>query len=250
MNEAWRGGVATVAITSLVPLVVMVPLAMREALLRRVLPSLVALAAGALLGAACFHLLPEAVARYPERPLFVALMTLAGAALFAIVERTMHRVATGRLADGARGGGPGGRRPLVPLLVAGDALHNLVDGVLVGASFLASPSLGVLTAVAVALHELPRELGTFGVFVHAGVPARRAIVYNLATGLVAVAGAAVALTIGTRAESFAASMLPFAAGTFLYLAAAIVRQPAGTRAASLVTAAVGASLVGVAALVR
>jgi zinc and cadmium transporter len=132
-------------------------------------------------------------------------------------------------------------RALVPLTIASDALHNLIDGVLIASAFLARPSLGVVTGVAIALHELPRELGTFAVCVRGGMTPRRAILFNVGTGLLAVAGALGALLVGARAGSAGTMLMPFAAGNFLYLAAAILwserdalRPPLAMRAAGFV----------------
>jgi zinc and cadmium transporter len=108
------------------------------------------------------------------------------------------------------------------LNLVGDGLHNLLDGMLIAATFLAGPSAGLLATLAVALHEVPRELGTFGVYVHAGVSARRALAYNAASGLLAAVGAAVTLAAGGRATGLAGAMLPFAAGNFLYVGASLV----------------------------
>ena len=100
----------------------------------------------------------------------------------------------------------------------GDALHNFVDGSLIAAGFLTDPTIGILTVVAVGLHELPREVGTFGLFVHGGIRPMRAVLYNLVTAGVAMVGAALTLSVGQRMASATTFLLPVAAGTYLYIA--------------------------------
>jgi zinc and cadmium transporter len=113
-------------------------------------------------------------------------------------------------------------RTLVTLNLLGDGLHNLIDGMLIAATFLTNPTVGVLTTVAVSLHEIPRELGSFGVLVHGGVPARRAVLYNVCTALLAALGAVAVLSAGAHAAAVARALLPFAAGNFLFIAGSLV----------------------------
>lgn len=117
---------------------------------------------------------------------------------------------------------------LVPLAFTGDAIHNLVDGMLIAAGFLTDPAFGFLTALAIGLHELPRELGTFGLFVHGGVHPMRAVAYNLVTALISFIGAAATLLVGSHMARLGENILPFAAGSYLYIAVA-VGIPALTR---------------------
>jgi zinc and cadmium transporter len=109
------------------------------------------------------------------------------------------------------------------MTLVGDTIHNLVDGMLIAAGFLADPSVGILTVVAVGLHELPREIGSFSLFVHGGVRPMRAVAYNALTGVVAMAGAALTLVVGTQVVGLANYLLPVAAGTYLYIAQVVGR---------------------------
>ena len=110
---------------------------------------------------------------------------------------------------------------LVPLAFTGDAIHNLVDGMLIAAGFLTDPGFGFLTALAIGLHELPREVGTFGLFLHGGVHPMRAVAYNLVTALVSFVGAAITLLVGSHMARLGENILPFAAGSYLYIAVAV-----------------------------
>ncbi len=231
-TAVWRDTLLAVLVVSVLPLAGMAVLAANERAVRRAGTSLVCFAVGALLGAALFHLIPEAYERAPA-PRAVPAAVLAGTATFFALDRLLH----GRHGDHApRPAAPRPpaprRRALVALTVLGDGLHNLLDGMLIAATFLTDPAVGVLTTVAVSLHEVPRELGTFGVLVHGGVSPRRALAYNGWTALLAFAGAAAVLAAGPHAAALARALLPFAAGNFLYIAASLLvplLRPAGSR---------------------
>ena len=225
----WRDAFAAVALVSAVPLAALGVLVWDARVVLRWAPHAAAVAAGALLGGALFQLLPEAYDRNADRAT-VPVVVAAGVAAFFVLEWLLHGTHDHHDDAHALSGGEsatdasGRRRALVRLAITGDALHNLVDGALVAATFLADVRAGLLTTAAVALHELPREFGTFGAIVHGGVSARRALAYNAATALAAGLGAALTLTFGARAATLAPVVLPFAAGNFLYLAGALLRS--------------------------
>jgi len=216
MSPALKALVA-VAVISAIPLLGFTALAVETSVVRRAVPALIRLAAGALVGAACFDLIPEALGA-GRSPALVGGAVGAGFGVFLALDLGLHR---SRVAsDAAR------QTSLVRLNFIGDVVHNAVDGMLIAAGFMTDGSLGVLTTVAVALHELPREFGSFGIFLHGGLSVRRAIGYNALTGVSALAGAAITLAIGTRVRGAATTLLPLAAGAFLYLAVALLREAA------------------------
>src|SRR4030042_729874 len=100
----------------------------------------------------------------------------------------------------------------------GDAIHNLIDGMLIGASFLVSFPIGISTTVAIFLHEIPQEIGDFSVFLHGGLKPKKAIFFNFLSALTAFLGAVGSLIIGERLQGFGLFLLPVAAGGFLYIA--------------------------------
>jgi zinc and cadmium transporter len=104
--------------------------------------------------------------------------------------------------------------------VLGDAIHNFIDGLLIGASYVVSPTLGLSTTLAVLLHEIPQELGDFGILLHSGLSVRQAVAVNLASASVAILGTVSALLLGSLAPEAVAPLVPVAAGGFVYLAAA------------------------------
>lgn len=250
-RSIWGASLLAVFVASAIPLLATWFLASRPALTAHLIPRLIMIAAGALLGAAIFHLIPESLASAP--PLRVALLVAVGIGALAAMERTIHMMGPSNKKKGEGAHGPLGHRShLMPLGIASDALHNTIDGALVATAFLADPSLGVFAGAAIALHELPRELGTFAICVDGGMTPRRAILINAATGVLALLGAVIALSIGVDARRFGEFLLPFAAGNFLYLAGAIlVSQRRERRAGSLVLrVALVAAGVAITALLR
>jgi zinc transporter ZupT len=150
----------------------------------------------------------------------VVIMVGFGILALAALERAIHGME--RPQEAHDHGTLGQRAHLMPLGIASDGLHNAIDGALIATAFLTNPTLGVFAGLAIALHELPRELGTFALCVSGGMSPRRAILVNAATGVLALLGAVAALLIGVDAQRFGRLLVPFAAGNFLYLAAAIL----------------------------
>jgi zinc and cadmium transporter len=205
----WLQALLAVAIVSAIPLASAVVFVLDPTVVRRAVPILVRLATGALVGAVLFDLIPEALAAglHPTR---VASLFVAGLIGFGLIDGILDRLASSQR--------------VVWLNFAGDILHNAVDGVLIAASFLANPSLGIVATLAVSLHELPRELGSLGIFLHGGLPVARAYGLNALTGLSALAGASLMLLIGLRARGIATEIIPIAAGSFLYIAGFLLRS--------------------------
>jgi zinc and cadmium transporter len=223
--------ILAVLLVSAISLIGVVTVSRDPAVLRRRLPLLVSLAAGVLVGGAMLHLLPEAIeALGAESEVF--LLFLGGFLGFFVLERYLWFHHHGRHFPGGdpdadphpTGHGLGQDcdepHPVVIMNLVGDGAHNLIDGMAIGAAFLIDPAAGIATTIAIALHEIPQELGDFGVLVHGGLSVRRALLFNVLSGLVAVLGVAVALVVGQRVEGFSAALLPITAGSFVYIAAA------------------------------
>ncbi len=223
----WASSLVVVAVISSLPLLGITLFAQRPQLLARHLGRLVPLAAGALVGAPLFHLIPESLAKGGGGVTLLGWMAV-GATTFFLMDRVLHtRVAPlgirGMAGDGTlAAAGPGRMRELVPLLVIGDALHNAVDGVLIAGAYLDEPTLGVVTGVAIALHELPRELGTVALLLAAGVSMRQAVGLNVATAVLAAASAVATLMAGASTVASSGTLMAVGAGTFLYLAGALL----------------------------
>jgi zinc and cadmium transporter len=226
-----------------------------------VILGLVALAAGALLGDALLHLVPEASELWGGFGLEIGGLMLAGFLLFFVLETALrYGHAHGELAHADphhhphTTPAPAGRAQRVApfgwMNLAGDGLHNLIDGVVIAAAFSHSVELGLGTTLAVALHEIPQELGDFAVLVKAGFSRRRALFYNFASGLLAMAGALTFLLVPFDPETLERYALPVTAGGFLYIAAADLipelHHHAGERRVSAL--ALGGLLAGLAAM--
>jgi zinc and cadmium transporter len=212
----------SVIAVSLVSLVGLATIAMDETRVHRLATLFVSFAVGALLGDAFIHLIPEAFAGpVPRRAaLGPSLLILGGMMVFFIVEKLL-RHQHGVLHEHYHGQ-PELRRPeLAAINILGDAIHNFIDGVVIGASYLVSPLLGLSTTIAVLLHEIPQEFGDFGILIHSGLTVRKAVLLNLASASVAILGTVLSLLAGTVAqETITTSLVPLTAGGFVYLAAA------------------------------
>lgn len=180
-----------------------------ERLFERVVTPLVALAAGTLLGGALFHLLPEGVATMG--PGLDAYAWLVGGFLaFFVLEQFLHWHHCHRPVAG--------HDPVGVLILVADALHNLVGGLAVGGAFLVDVRVGVVAWLAAAAHEVPQELGDFGILVHSGWSRSRALLFNFASALTFLGGGLAAYALA--GEFDLVWLLPFAAGNFLYVASA------------------------------
>ena len=100
----------------------------------------------------------------------------------------------------------------------GDAVHNLIDGLIIGGSYLASVQLGVATTIAILFHEIPQEIGDFGVLIYGGFNRFHALLFNFATAATAILGAIIALSLSSLIQDFIPFIIPFAAGNFIYIA--------------------------------
>lgn len=180
-----------------------------DATFRRLMLPLVALSAGSLLGGALFHLVPEAVAHRGNVPSVYAWVAC-GFAVFFCLEQFLHW-------HHCHAPRSEHHHPVSQLLLIADGVHNLVDGVAVGASFVVDIRLGIVTWLVAAAHELPQELGDFGVLVHAGWSVKKALMYNFLSGLTFLVGGLLAYFISAQIDL--AAIIAFAAGSFVYIAA-------------------------------
>jgi zinc and cadmium transporter len=203
---AWivTGGIAMAAIS----LVGAVTLLLDEATQRRLVRPLVAFAAGSLLGGALIHMLPEAARR--GQGVSAYLWALAGFALFLAIEQFLHWHHCHQDAASCH-------PPLTYLILVGDALHNLLGGLAVGAAFVADIGVGISIWLAAAAHEVPQELGDFGVLIHGGWSPRRALALNLLSSATFLVGGVAAWTVSASFDT--SWLLGFAAGNFLYIGA-------------------------------
>lgn len=207
----WVYSLGSAAIISLISLIGVITLAVSVQRLDRVIPLLISLAVGALFGDALVHLLPEAFAESTSTAL-TSLYVLSGILIFFLLERYLHW----HHEHHERSINP--VHPVAYVNLVSDGLHNFLDGLIIGASYLVSIPIGVTTTVAVALHEVPQEQGDFGILIHAGFSPRKALLMNFLLGVLAVVGVVISLLIGPNVGQYTAFMLPVTAGGFIYIA--------------------------------
>ena len=203
--------ILAVVVVSLISLIGAVTFVVRRETLDVVVPYLVSVAVGAMLGSAFFHLIPE-ISEDRFTPARGALV-LAGIFVFFVFERFIHFHEHGH-SHHAR------VAPYAWLNLAGDGLHNFADGLILAAAWTQGPGLGLTTTIAVALHEIPQELGDVGILLSANLTRAKALLLNLASGLVAVVGCVIGLALGGKVEAFHSTVLGITAGGFIYVAAA------------------------------
>ena len=169
-------------------------------------------AAGALLSAAFLDLLKEsAESNLYEQGLYGA---LAGILLFFFLERFFswfhhhHPHKEGVMKD-----------PKINMIIIGDSLHNIIDGLAIGAAFLISPDVGIVSALAVAAHEIPQELGDFGLLLSKGMERKKVLLFNLISASFSTVSAVAIFLIGSSFTVNTAPLLGVVAGMFIYIAA-------------------------------
>lgn len=201
----------SVVAISLVSLAGVFALSMRMERVQKIIPYLVSLAAGALLGDAFLHLLPETAEEFGFG-LATSVYVLLGIVTFFVIERFIHFQHCHHVGHSPH------IHSFAKMNLIGDGAHNFIDGVIIAASYLISVEVGIATTVAVIFHEIPQEIGDFGVLLHGGFSRRKALLMNFITALMAVAGAVTALALDGSVEGLEKYLVPVAAGGFIYIA--------------------------------
>lgn len=206
----WIYTLISVLIVSLISVIGIFTLSIDQKKLYKYLIYLVSLAAGTLLGDAFVHLIPEAYEN--ENKIIASVSLLSGIVLFFILEKFVH---WRHCHEESCEEHP---RAFSYVLLVGDSVHNFIDGLIIGASFLISIPVGIATSIAVILHEIPQEIGDYAMLVYGGFKPKKALLANLLLSVFGFAGAILILTIGFSAENLTQILIPFAAGGFIYIA--------------------------------
>lgn len=225
MHEALFWAVIATIVVSLLSFVGVLTLAWKEKFLNKIVLLLVGFSAGALIGGAFLHLIPEAYEKGLGESLF--LYVILGFVAFFILEKFLfwrhcHK----------------GKCPVhmfTYLNLIGDGVHNFIDGLVIAASFVVNIHLGFVTTLAVIAHEIPQELGDFGVLVYGGFTKAKALLYNFLSALTAILGAVVGFFLSSVLEEGIVFLLPITAGGFIYIAASdlmpeLRKETEGTKA--------------------
>lgn len=207
--------ILSVALVSIFSLVGVFTLSLSEKRLKGLIFILVSLSVGALFGDAFIHLIPEAFEQ-SQNGIAVSVSILAGIIFFFVLEKFFrwHHTHNHNECDHEHDTS----KHVGSLVLISDGAHNLIDGILIGASYMISIEVGIATTIAVILHEIPQEIGDFGLLIHAGFSRAKALLWNLISALTAFIG----VFIGIGATNFVDSMGPIlagvAAGGFIYIA--------------------------------
>lgn len=196
-------------VISLCGLIGVFTLSIQEAKLSRILMLLVALSAGALMGGAFIHLLPEAVEVL--EPTVVFGIVLFSFVSFFFIEKLLHWRHCHK--------GHCDIHTFGYMNLIGDSVHNFIDGLIIAATFMTDISLGIATTITIAFHEIPQEIGDFGVLLYSGFDKKKALLSNFLVACIAILGGIVGYFLSLYVEHFMVYFLPFAAGGFIYIAA-------------------------------
>jgi zinc and cadmium transporter len=200
---------ASVTAVSLIAFVGIIFIGLKEERLKRLTMILVGFSSGTLLGGAFLHLLPESL--NPDNdPATVLWYVMVGIVIFFTLEKFLYwRHCHEKECP---------THTFVYLNLIGDGIHNFIDGMVIAATFMLSFELGFATTLAVIFHEVPQEIGDFGVLVYGGLNRKKALTYNFISAITAILGA-LATYFLAYLRSIETLLVPFAAGGFIYIAA-------------------------------
>jgi len=199
---------------SLIAFIGILVLFLKEKILDKVLLILVAFSAGALIGGAFLHLIPEAIDKVgieEKAILNIFLYLIFGFCLFFILEQFIkwhHHHAKNHPEI----------MPFSYLILISDGIHNFIDGVIIAGSFAVGFPVGVVTTLAVALHEIPQEIGDYGILIYGGFKKIKALILNFLSAVTVIFGGIVGFFLSERIGESVVFLLPFAAGNFIYIA--------------------------------
>jgi len=193
---------------SLASLIGVVTLSLNKKRLFNILVFMISLSAGTLMASALLYLLPEAHHYLAVDQVY--LLLLISLIFFFVLEKFLFWRHCHENECEAHS--------FAYVNLVGDALHNFTDGLIIASAFLIDLRLGVITSIAIALHEIPQEIGDFAVLVYAGFSRKKALFFNLLVSMTAVVGALLFYFLGSSIQNLSAYLLPIAAGSFIYIA--------------------------------
>lgn len=194
-------------VVSLISFIGIITLSFKQKFLEKILLFLVSLSAGALIGSAFLHLIPESI----EKTSYTFILVIMGFVIFFTIEKFLHwqhcheqhcKIHT-----------------FAYLNLVGDFFHNFLDGLIIASSFIISNNLGLTTTLAIIIHEIPQEIGDFGVLIYGGFSKRKALMLNFLVALTAIIGGIAGFFLSSFSNLFLIFIPPIAAGGFIYIAA-------------------------------
>lgn len=212
MSTIWLYSLVSVLVVSLISFIGVLTLSINSAKLKKFLIYLISFSAGTLFGDAFLHLLPELV----EESGFstqLGLSIIGGLILFFILEKIIHwRHCHGDVSEENH------IHPFAYTNLVGDGVHNFLDGIIIVASYFVSVPAGIATTLAVVLHEIPQEIGDFGVLIHGGFSKAKALFLNFVSAFFAIIGAILTLLLQNQIAGLETYLVPIAIGGFIYIA--------------------------------
>jgi len=209
--------IVSVIVVSLISVFAILPIFFKKKTSHRFLLFLLSLSVGALLGSVFIHFFPEIISQGYH--LETAVYVLSGFLLFFVLEKLIHWRHNQKCIHDPRHCGHGHAYHLAPLNLIGDGIHNFIDGLVIAGSYLVSIPLGIAATVSIIFHEIPQEIADFGVLLYSGLTKAKAIFFNFLSALTAILGAIVGLILAGKSSNFSYFIIPFAAGSFIYIAA-------------------------------
>jgi len=231
--EVWVYAIGSVVLVSLISFIGLFLFYWKSRKVRSVLIYFIAFSVGALLGDAFIHLLPEIIGKVGFTFL-ISIYIILGIVVSFIVEKIIHwrhhhvsqrgnitmKEHEHHRKHHHKHSHHSMQESFAWMNLFGDGVHNFIDGLIIGASYLVSIPVGIATTVAVAFHEIPQELGDIGVLIHGGFPKGKAFFYNFIFALTSIVGAVIAIYLSVYSDAMLVFVIPFAAGSFIYIAAA------------------------------
>lgn len=211
LSVIWFYTLVSVLLVSLISFIGLFTLSIKQKNLKRFLIYLISFSAGALLGDAFIHLLPETIEI--GFTVFTSLYILSGIGIFFVLEKVIHwRHCHADLLEENH------IHAFAYTNLIGDGLHNFLDGIIIASSYLASIPVGIATTIAVIFHEIPQEIGDYGVLIHGGFTKSKALLLNFLTAIFAVLGATLTLLVTKASENAHSILVPISIGGFIYIA--------------------------------
>ncbi|MCC7552562.1 ZIP family metal transporter [Candidatus Micrarchaeota archaeon] len=209
MDDILLYSVIATFIVSLISFIGVFTLGLKEKHLKKILILLVAFSAGALMGGAFLHLLPEALESSSSCDPFICV--LFGFSIFFLLEKFLfwHHCHEHQKCE---------IHSFTYMNLIGDGVHNFIDGLIIVTGFIVSIPFGITTTIAIIAHEIPQEIGDFAVLLYGGWKKKKALLFNFASGLTAVLGTVIGALAYSSVPQFTSFLLPFAAGGFIYIA--------------------------------
>ncbi len=228
MNEIYIYAIGSVFIISLISLIGLSIASIKTSKLNKILFIFVSVSVGALLGDAIIHLIPELFEK-AKNTTSASLYILLGIVSFFILEKFLRWKHTHEVEEDCRndihsqikeGSDQHKNSPshIGSMLVISDGIHNLIDGIIIGTSYLISIEVGIATTIAIILHEIPQEISEFGVLIQSGFSKTKALYVNFLSAITAIVGTLIALFVGPSIDNFVPVFIGFAAGSFIYIA--------------------------------